>query len=92
MGYIHHLCDLLCHSLPLHWSSDVSWGGGRGVRGLKLSSVIFRFRVFLMDKYFVTSSQANLLNSLVYLISAAASPFIGILVDRTGFNLFWCMY
>ena len=28
-------------------------------------------------------------NVQVYIISAAASPFLGILVDRTGLNLFW---
>ena len=49
-------------------------------------------RVFLMDKYFVTSGYANLMNSLVYIISAVASPFVGILVDQTGFNLVWCKY
>lgn len=48
--------------------------------------------VFLMDKYFIHSGQANILNSLVYLISAGVSPFIGFLVDKTGFNLFWCKY
>ena len=45
-----------------------------------------------MEKYFVNSSQANILNSLVYLISAGASPFLGILVDKTGFNLMWCKF
>ena len=35
--------------------------------------------VFLMDKYLVSSSYANIMNSLVYIISAVASPFVGIL-------------
>lgn len=43
-----------------------------------------------MDKFGVNSSEANILNSLVYIISAVASPFLGLLVDKTGFNLFWC--
>ena len=47
------------------------------------------YRVFLIDKYQVSTQQANVLNSLVYIISAIVSPFLGILVDRTGFNLFW---
>ena len=46
--------------------------------------------VFLMDKYQVSSGYANILNSLVYIISAVASPFLGFLVDKTGFNVFWC--
>ena len=45
-----------------------------------------------MDKYFVSSGYANIMNSLVYIISAVASPFVGILVDQTGFNLVWCKY
>ena len=44
-------------------------------------------RVFLMGKYFVSSGYANIMNSLVYIISAVASPFVSILVDQTGFNL-----
>lgn len=45
-----------------------------------------------MDKYGVNSSQANILNSLVYLISAGVSPFLGITVDKTGLNLMWCKW
>ena len=40
-----------------------------------------------MDKYFVSSGNANIMNSLVYIISAVASPFVGNLVDQTGFKL-----
>jgi MFS family permease len=45
--------------------------------------------IFLMEKYGYEAKQANLINSLVYIISAAVSPVLGILVDRTGLNLFW---
>lgn len=45
--------------------------------------------IFLVDKYGFTISQANVVNSLVYLISAGASPVLGFLVDKTGLNLFW---
>ena len=45
--------------------------------------------VFLIDKYGVTTQTANVLNSLVYIMSAAISPFLGVIVDKTGFNLFW---
>ena len=40
-----------------------------------------------MDKYFVSSGYANIINSMVYIISAVASPFVGILVDQTGFGV-----
>ncbi|XP_065070271.1 major facilitator superfamily domain-containing protein 1-like [Rhopilema esculentum] len=48
--------------------------------------------VFFMSKYGFTHSQASVCNSLVYLISAAASPFFGFIVDRTGRSLYWLMF
>jgi len=45
--------------------------------------------VFLEDKYGFQNDEANIVNSLVYWLSAAASPFLGILVDKLGFNLFF---
>ena len=48
------------------------------------------FRVFLEDKYGFPAHIANIVNSLVYLISAGVSPVFGIAVDKTGFNLIWC--
>ena len=50
------------------------------------------FSVFLEDKYFFDSSVANIVNSLVYSISAIASPLFGLAIDKTGFNLLWCKY
>ena len=44
---------------------------------------------FFEAKWNLTPSQANICNSLVYLISAGASPVLGILVDKTGRNLIW---
>lgn len=32
---------------------------------------------------------ANAVNSIVYVISAVASPFFGLLVDRVGRNILW---
>ena len=43
-----------------------------------------------MAKYGLTPSEANVANSLVYIIPAATSPFIGYLVDKSGYNLIWC--
>ncbi len=51
--------------------------------------IILSHSVFLIDKYGVTTQTANVLNSLVYIMSAAISPFLGVIVDKTGFNLFW---
>ena len=46
-------------------------------------------KIFFMGKFAMSDSSASLLNSIVYLISAGASPLLGVLVDYTGFNLFY---
>ncbi|KZC04201.1 Major facilitator superfamily domain-containing protein 1, partial [Dufourea novaeangliae] len=46
-------------------------------------------KVFFERKYEFDASNANTVNSLVYLISAIASPLLGYLVDRTGKNVLW---
>ncbi|XP_035233242.1 major facilitator superfamily domain-containing protein 1-like [Stegodyphus dumicola] len=45
--------------------------------------------VFFSRKYDMDQSEANLLDSIVYYISAVASPLLGLLVDKTGRNLTW---
>ena len=50
----------------------------------------FYCRQFFMDKYGLSSSQANFVSSLVYFISVAGCPIVGFLVDKIGFNLIWC--
>ncbi|XP_070539369.1 lysosomal dipeptide transporter MFSD1-like [Ptychodera flava] len=45
--------------------------------------------VFFEEKFGMDPSQANAVNSLVYILSAVASPFLGFLVDRVGKNIFW---
>lgn len=47
--------------------------------------------VFFEQKFGLSPSSANAVNGMVYIISAAASPVMGFLVDRTGKNLFWVM-
>ena len=37
----------------------------------------------------MTHYEANAVDSIIYIISAVLSPFLGILVDLTGRNLFW---
>lgn len=45
--------------------------------------------VFFEMKWGFEPSLANNVNSLVYIISAVASPVFGFLIDRTGRNIFW---
>lgn len=45
--------------------------------------------VFFEEKWQYDPAKANIVNSLVYIISAVASPFLGFAVDRTGFNVMW---
>lgn len=44
---------------------------------------------FFMDKFHYTPDAANNVNSIVYLISAVASPAFGIVIDKTGRNVSW---
>lgn len=46
-------------------------------------------KVFFERKYAYEPSNANTVNSLVYSISAIASPILGYVVDRTGKNVSW---
>ncbi|XP_053978174.1 major facilitator superfamily domain-containing protein 1-like isoform X2 [Hylaeus anthracinus] len=46
-------------------------------------------KVFFERKYAFDPANANKVNSLVYSISAIASPIFGYLVDRTGKNVTW---
>lgn len=45
--------------------------------------------VFFEMKYDFDPSIANNVNSLVYIISAVASPVFGFLIDKSGKNIFW---
>ncbi|XP_063428788.1 major facilitator superfamily domain-containing protein 1-like [Mytilus trossulus] len=45
--------------------------------------------VFFEMKWNFDPSLANNVNSLVYIISAVASPVFGFLIDKTGRNVFW---
>ena len=42
-----------------------------------------------MRKFDFDESHANGVSSIVYIISAVASPFLGLIVDMTGRNIFW---
>lgn len=47
------------------------------------------FRVFYERKFGLTSTEANHVNSMLYIISAVLSPVCGIIVDKFGRNVFW---
>jgi nitrate/nitrite transporter NarK len=47
------------------------------------------YRVFFERKFSFTPENANRVNSIVYIISAVASPALGLLVDKVGMNVFW---
>lgn len=47
--------------------------------------------VFFEMKFDMTPASAGTVNSLVYIISAVASPLFGFLIDRIGKNIFWVL-
>lgn len=49
----------------------------------------FAFRVFFKEKFHFSSEDANTVNSMLYIISAVASPILGLLIDKTGRNIIW---
>ncbi|XP_056297624.1 major facilitator superfamily domain-containing protein 1 [Pseudoliparis swirei] len=48
-------------------------------------------QVFFIEKFNFSPAEARLVNSIVYIISAPASPLLGFMVDRTGRNVLWVM-
>ncbi|PSN30823.1 Major facilitator superfamily domain-containing protein 1 [Blattella germanica] len=46
-------------------------------------------KVFFERKFGFSPENANTLNSIVYIISAVASPLLGLVVDKVGKNVFW---
>ncbi|XP_016969412.1 major facilitator superfamily domain-containing protein 1 [Drosophila rhopaloa] len=44
---------------------------------------------FFVDRFGYTPAQANTVDSLVYLIAAASSPFFGLIIDKVGKNVTW---
>jgi len=57
--------------------------------------VIFPFvslaQEFFKTKFDFTSEQANRIIGLVYLVSAPASPLLGLVLDKTGRNISWVL-
>ncbi|CAB3250098.1 unnamed protein product [Arctia plantaginis] len=46
-------------------------------------------KLFFERKFDFLPQAANNVNSMIYLLSAALSPFFGILIDKTGRNMTW---
>jgi len=57
-------------------------------------SAIFPFislgQEFFIDTFNYTSKEASNIIALPYLVSAPASPVLGLLIDKTGRNVSWC--
>ncbi|XP_072524601.1 lysosomal dipeptide transporter MFSD1 isoform X1 [Salminus brasiliensis] len=49
-------------------------------------------QVFFIEKFNFTPTQARAVNSIVYIISAPASPLLGLMVDKTGKNIIWVLF
>lgn len=54
-----------------------------------VSCFISLAKVFFISKFGLSPKSANTANSLVYLVSAFASPVCGFLIDLAGFNVLW---
>lgn len=48
-------------------------------------------KMFFTNRFELDASTAGAVNSLVYIISAAASPVFGFCIDRSGKNVFWVL-
>ncbi|XP_064880148.1 major facilitator superfamily domain-containing protein 1-like [Oncorhynchus nerka] len=48
-------------------------------------------QVFFIEKFNFSPAEARAINSIVYIISAPASPVLGFMVDRTGKNVIWVL-
>jgi MFS family permease len=45
--------------------------------------------VFFIRKFDLAADDANFVNSLIYIVSGVASPILGLVMDKTGRNVFW---
>lgn len=79
-----HILDVL-HFKPVFWLVSVIC--------VAYYLAIFPFialgKLFFERKFDYIPQDANTVNSMVYLLSAALSPFFGILIDKTGRNVSW---
>ncbi|KAM6961480.1 lysosomal dipeptide transporter MFSD1 [Aplochiton taeniatus] len=48
-------------------------------------------QVFFIEKFNFSPAEARAINSVVYIISAPASPLLGFMVDKTGKNIVWVL-
>ncbi|CAB1347774.1 unnamed protein product [Coregonus sp. 'balchen'] len=48
-------------------------------------------QVFFIEKFNFSPPEARAINSIVYIISAPASPVLGFMVDRIGKNVIWVL-
>ncbi|XP_053625696.1 major facilitator superfamily domain-containing protein 1-like isoform X2 [Plodia interpunctella] len=79
-----HLKDIL-HFKSVFWLVSVICV----VYYLAIFPFIALGKLFFERKFDFVPQDANTVNSMVYLLSAALSPFFGILIDKTGRNVMW---
>jgi len=48
-------------------------------------------KMFFTNRFELDAATAGAVNSLVYIISAAASPVFGFCIDKTGKNIYWLL-
>lgn len=48
-------------------------------------------KMFFMRKFGLSPVEANSVNSILYALSAGLSPVLGLLIDKTGWNVFWVL-
>uniref|UniRef100_A0A8B9L946 Lysosomal dipeptide transporter MFSD1 n=1 Tax=Astyanax mexicanus TaxID=7994 RepID=A0A8B9L946_ASTMX len=56
-----------------------------------LGAALMIGKVFFIEKFNFTPTQARAVNSIVYIMSAPASPLLGLMVDKTGKNIIWVL-
>lgn len=82
---------LFSHLLPLESESIIMTTENITFRPRIDLFALFISRVFFMQKYDFSPEDANFVNSIVYIISAVASPLFGYVIDKTGRNVFWIL-
>lgn len=48
-------------------------------------------QAFFIEKFHFTNQDANYIIGLIYLVSAPASPILGLVIDKTGRNITWVL-
>ncbi|CAG9813926.1 unnamed protein product, partial [Phaedon cochleariae] len=47
---------------------------------------------FFHERFHKSNEDANTISSIVYIISGVSSPILGLIIDKTGMNIFWICF